>query len=70
MTEAEFRASRTDYKFAQLLAKRAEYKTNHLLHLVLSIITAGLWVPIWILKAIGNSIERSFIDHQLNKLNR
>lgn len=28
--------------------------TNHVLHLLLSVITAGLWVPIWILLSIGN----------------
>lgn len=26
---------------------------NHLLHLVLTILTAGLWLPIWILVCIG-----------------
>ena len=28
--------------------------TNHILHLLLSIITGGIWVPIWILSAISN----------------
>lgn len=31
----------------------AERQTpNHLLHLVLSLVTAGLWLPIWILVAL------------------
>lgn len=30
-------------------------RVNHVLHLVLSIITAGLWLPIWIILAIANS---------------
>ena len=30
-------------------------RVNHVLHLVLTIITAGLWLPIWIILAIANS---------------
>ncbi len=26
--------------------------TNHILHLILSILTVGLWIPVWILSAI------------------
>lgn len=55
---------------AQLLAKRAEYKTSHLLHLVLSIITAGMWVVIWLICTVSNSVERAKIDFQLNRINR
>jgi hypothetical protein len=50
---------------AQLLAKRADYKTSHILHLILSIITAGIWVPIWILVAISNASQRAAIDRKL-----
>ena len=30
-------------------------RVNHALHLVLTIFTAGLWLPIWIILAIANS---------------
>lgn len=30
-------------------------RVNHALHLVLTIITAGLWLPVWIILAIANS---------------
>ena len=30
-------------------------RVNHVLHLVLTILTAGLWLPIWIILAIANS---------------
>lgn len=30
-------------------------RVNHILHLVLTLITAGLWLPIWIILAIANS---------------
>lgn len=26
--------------------------TNHLVHIIMSIITAGLWLPIWLLSAV------------------
>lgn len=34
----------------QVMIRRAG--TNHVLHLLLSIFTAGLWLPIWILSSI------------------
>ena len=34
-------------------------KTNHILHLVLAVITCGVWVPIWILIAMNNASKRS-----------
>lgn len=52
---------------AQLLAKRADHKTAHILHLLLSLLTVGLWVPIWILVAVSHGIERRKIDRKLEK---
>lgn len=31
--------------------------TSHVLHLLLSLISLGLWIPIWILVAISNSTQ-------------
>lgn len=31
--------------------------TSHILHLLLSVISAGLWVPVWIVVAISNNRE-------------
>lgn len=28
-------------------------RTNHLLHLVISLVTAGLWVPVWVIIRIA-----------------
>lgn len=53
---------------AMLIARRADYSTSHLLHLVLSLLTIGLWVPIWILVTVSNSIERRRIDRRLMKV--
>ena len=53
---------------SQLLARRADHSTSHLLHLVLSIITAGFWIPVWILVAINHALERGRIDRKLGKI--
>ena len=33
-------------------------KPNHLLHLLLSVFTAGLWIPVWALIAMRSSASR------------
>ena len=51
----------------QLIAKRSEYRTNHILHLLLSVLSVGLWTPIWLLVTVSNANERSKIDKRLAK---
>ena len=55
----------TDQEVAVLLSKKK--KTSHVLHLLLSIITAGVWIIIWLIVALSNSIENSKIDNQIRK---
>lgn len=55
----------TKMNTAQLLAKRADHKTAHVLHLLLSVLTAGLWVPVWVLVAVSHAMERARIDRML-----
>jgi hypothetical protein len=50
------------------LAKIQKYRTNHLLHLVLSIITAGFWVPVWLLVTISNANERQKAERRIRKM--
>ena len=51
-----------------LLAKRADHKTSHILHLIMSVITAGLWLPVWLLCGISNHMERGRIDKKLENV--
>lgn len=53
-----------------LLAKRADYKTAHVLHLILSLITFGMWIPVWLIVTLSNSIERGKIDRKLYRIDR
>ncbi len=55
----------TDQEVAVLLSKKK--KTSHVLHLLMSIITVGLWIIIWILVAISNSNENAKIDRKIAK---
>jgi len=41
----------------------AKKKTNHILHLILSVLTVGCWVLIWVLIAVSHSLE----NYQLEK---
>ncbi len=50
---------------AQLMARYQKHHTSHVLHLLLSVITAGLWIPVWMLVAISNANERQKIEKQL-----
>jgi len=54
-------------KAMQLMSQKK--KTSHVLHLLVSLITMGLWIPIWLLVAISNNLENSRIDRAINKLN-
>lgn len=43
-------------------------QTSHVLHLILSLLTAGLWLVMWILVALSNSLENAKIDRRIRKL--
>lgn len=42
-------------------------KTSHLLHLVMSVVTAGFWVPIWVIVALINQQRCANIDRKIKK---
>lgn len=41
-----------------VVESRKMYKTSHAFHLIMSIITFGFWLPIWLIMGIYNSIRR------------
>lgn len=53
-------------KMHALIARRGDYKTWHILHLLLALFTAGMWIPVWIICSVSNGIERRRIDRKLN----
>lgn len=54
----------SDQEVAVMLSRKK--KTSHILHLFLSVITMGLWVVVWIIVALSNSMENSRIDKMIN----
>ncbi|PBP60211.1 hypothetical protein CCL19_22715 [Pseudomonas syringae] len=43
-------------------------KTNHILHLLLCIPTAGFWLIAWVLIGMQNSMHNSSIDRKMNRI--
>jgi len=37
---------------------QTKHRTNHILHLILTICTVGIWLPFWFIVAMSNLIER------------
>ena len=42
------------------------YKTNHILHLLLSIVTMGIWVIVWLFVTADNTTKRNIIRKKHN----
>ena len=57
-----------EYEISELERKIQAQKVNHILHFLLSIVTAGLWVIVWILVTISASIERNRLNGLLKKM--
>ena len=55
----------TDREVSILLSKKKQ--TNHILHLLLSVITAGFWVFIWIIVAAINGSFNAKIDKEIQE---
>lgn len=47
--------------------KLSRQRTNNILHLLLSVVTAGLWLPVWLLIAVNNAVERGRIERRIDK---
>lgn len=54
-------------KIRELEQKLSKAGTNHILHLILSLLTVGLWVPVWILIAINSTTSIRHLNNQLDK---
>lgn len=55
----------TEQEVAVMLSKKKN--TSHLLHLVLSLITFGFWIIVWLIVSISNANENSKIDSAIAK---
>jgi len=52
------------------LYEAGEYDTNHVLHLLISLLTAVLWLPVWFLVAQRNASKRASIINETSLFSR
>lgn len=45
--------------------QKQRFRTNHILHLLLSIFTFGFWIPVWLLVTLSNKLERDRLDRRM-----
>ena len=57
-----------NFEVAITLQAIQQNEVSHLLHLFLSLITFGIWIPVWILVTISASIEQKRLSLKLKKL--
>lgn len=55
-------------KINREMMRLEKYKTNHILHLLLSVITAGLWLGVWLLVSVSNANERRKAKNEITRL--
>ena len=55
----------SDQEVAVMLSKKK--RTSHVLHLLLSIVTFGFWLIVWVLVAANNGSENAKIDRKITK---
>jgi len=66
-TKESSNSQEIEFSIEQLKSKIASTRVNHILHLILSIITVGFWLIVWILVVIGSNSERSSYEKALKK---
>ena len=55
-----------DFMILQLQQRKK--KTSHVLHLLLSVLTGGVWLIIWALCSIANASQNSKIDKEIEQV--
>ena len=55
-----------DFMILQLQQRKK--KTSHVLHLLLSVLTGGVWLVIWALCSIANASQNSKIDKEIEQV--
>jgi hypothetical protein len=55
-------------KINREMMRLEKYKTNHILHLLLSVFSMGFWLPVWLLVSVSNANERMISQMRLDSL--
>jgi len=51
-----------------LISQRSEQKTAHILHLLITILTIGFWIPVWIFMSLYHARKRRDINKELQDI--
>lgn len=54
-----------DAEIRKLERELSETKTNHILHLILTLITGGFWGIVWLIVAISNNSQRNNLEDRI-----
>ena len=57
-----------DYEISKLQRRYANEKTSHVLHLILTLLTGGLWVVIWVLCALATYTTKRRYEKQIQNV--
>ena len=55
-----------DFMILQLQQRKK--KTSHVLHLLLSVLTGGVWLIVWLCCSIANASQNSKIDKEIEQV--
>ena len=47
--------------------KYQNYETSHFLHFLMTLLTGGIWIIVWILVAINNWDRRRLLENEIEK---
>ncbi len=62
--DADFRAQALIHRYQN---KIEDHRTNHIKHFIFSVLTLGIWVPIWALIAGYDYLQKAKYEKLLNK---
>ena len=57
-----------DFKIKEAELELQDKKVNHILHFLLSIVTAGIWIIVWILITLSVGSEKNALKKKLKEL--
>ena len=55
------------YTIGKLERQYADEKTSHLIHLALSVVTVGWWIPVWLIAVIMTISTKSKLENNMKK---
>lgn len=64
-TKKEFKMNE-NYEISRLERRYASEKTSHLLHFILTLLTGGLWIIIWVVSALATSTTKARYEKQIH----